>query len=586
MEKITIEVGLGSCGIAAGGLEVIEAFKNELTPLNIDYRITEKGCIGQCYDEVLVKIYKNGEIINYSKITPEKVNKIVKNHIVDGNPVKGYLSREDGFFEKQERISLRNVGRILATDIDEYIKNDGYEGLKKALNMAPENIIREVELSGLRGRGGGGFPTGTKWGFARSSKGNEKYIICNGDEGDPGAFMDRSIMEGDPHSVIEGMIIAGIAIGAASGLVYVRAEYPLAVKNLKIAVKNARERGFLGKNILDSSFSFDVYIKEGAGAFVCGEETALIASVEGERGMPRMRPPYPAVSGYLKKPTNINNVETYSNIPYILYKGSEAYSKFGFDRSRGTKVFALAGKVKRVGLVEVPMGITLREVIFDIGGGMSKSKKFKAAQLGGPSGGCVPESLLDTVVGYETIIETGAIMGSGGLVVMDETTCMVDIARFFLKFTQDESCGKCTFCRIGTKRMMELLNKICDGDGTMEDIDQLEELAQNIKKLSLCGLGQTAPNPVVTTLKYFRHEYISHVKDKHCPAGKCKTLSTFVVDEKTCTGCHACVRVCPVEAIKGEPKKMHFIEQDKCVKCGQCLEICRFDSILVKGRNA
>ena len=585
MGKITIEVGLGSCGIAAGGIEVMEKFDSLMKPLGFEYEITQKGCIGRCYDEVLVTVFEENRETSYCKLTPDKVEKIVEEHIVGGNIVKPFLTRDDGFFDKQKRIALRNVGRILATSIDEYLENDGYKALEKALKMTPEQIIDEVTQSGLRGRGGGGFPTGLKWSFARKSPGDEKYIICNGDEGDPGAFMDRSVMEGDPHSVLEGMIIGGRAIGATTGIVYVRAEYPLAVKNLKIAVDEARKRGFLGKNILNSDFSFEIVIKEGAGAFVCGEETALIASVEGERGMPRKRPPYPAVSGYLEKPTNINNVETFSNIPPIILHGSKEYSKYGFDKSRGTKVFALAGKIKRVGLAEVPMGMTLREVIFDIGGGMSGVKKFKAVQLGGPSGGCIPEHLLDTKVGYETIIETGAIIGSGGMIVMDETTCMVDIARFFLRFTQNESCGKCTFCRIGTKRMLELLDKICEGNGTMEDIDKLESLAHEVKQLSLCGLGQTAPNPVITTLRYFRHEYEAHVRDKHCIAGKCKELSTFIIEEEPCTGCHACSRVCPVNAISGEPRAIHKIDQDICVKCGQCYSVCRFDAIRVGGRE-
>lgn len=586
MSTLQIEVGLGSCGIAAGGRKVIEAFETELSALGIDCEIKEKGCIGRCYDEVLVTICRDGEETRYTKITPAKVKKLVADHVQNGTPVKGFQEADDGFWGKQVRIALRNAGRINPLSLDEYIENGGYDGLKKTMQMSGDEIIDMVTRSGLRGRGGGGFPTGTKWKFCRQSPGNQKTIICNGDEGDPGAFMDRSIMEGDPHSVLEGMAIAGHAIGADTGIVYVRAEYPMAVRHLKHAVIKATEQNLLGEKILGTDFSFKVYIKEGAGAFVCGEETALIASVEGERGMPRIRPPYPAVSGYLGKPTNINNVETYANIPWILSQGHEAYYQYGFDRSRGTKVFALAGRIKRGGLVEVPMGITLREVIFDVGGGISTGKKFKGVQLGGPSGGCVPESLLDTPVGYETIVQTGAIMGSGGMVVMDETTCMVDIARFFLGFTQDESCGKCTFCRIGTKRMLEILNKICDGHGTLEDVAALEQLAQQIKKLSLCGLGQTAPNPVLSTLRYFREEYIAHVEQHHCPAGVCKPLCSYQITE-TCTGCHACVRACPTGAISGTPKNLHIIDSVKCVKCGECNRVCRFDAVAIgKGVEA
>ena len=478
------------------------------------------------------------------------------------------------------RIVLRNSGEINPEIIEEYLANNGYKALQKVLmEMKPEDVISTIKDSGLRGRGGAGFPTGIKWQFARQSPGREKYIICNGDEGDPGAFMDRSVMEGDPHSVLEGMLIAGYAVGAREGIIYVRAEYPLAVHRLEIAIKQAREKGFLGRKILGSHFSFDINLKLGAGAFVCGEETALIASVEGKRGMPRLRPPFPAVKGLWGKPTNINNVETYANVPWIILNGADAFASLGTEKSKGTKVFALAGKITRGGMVEVPMGMALREVIFEVGGGIKDGREFKAVQLGGPSGGCIPADLLDTPVDYESLNKTGAIMGSGGMVVMDDRTCMVDVAKFFLNFTQEESCGKCTFCRLGTKRMLEILERITEGKGEPEDLNKLEKLAENIRKGSLCGLGQTAPNPVLTTLKYFRDEYEAHIYHKKCPAKSCRALITYRVIPEKCTGCMVCLRNCPVDAITGAKKEVHFIHSEICTRCGACYEVCRFDAI-------
>jgi len=480
------------------------------------------------------------------------------------------------------RIVLRNSGLIDPEKIDEYIARDGYDALKKALSMKPEQVIEEVLASGLRGRGGAGFPTGLKWKFARGAKGDKKYFVCNADEGDPGAFMDRSVLESDPHSIIEGMAIGGFSIGSDEGIIYCRAEYPLAIKHLNVALEQAREKGYLGKNILGSDFSFDIHIKEGAGAFVCGEETAMIASIEGRRGMPRPRPPFPANSGVFGKPTNINNVETIANIPWIILNGAAKFSEYGIGKSRGTKVFALAGKIKKGGLAEVPMGMPLREVIFNVAGGIAENKKFKAVQLGGPSGGCIPESLLDTPVDYESINATGAIMGSGGMVVMDETTCIVDVAKFFLAFVQKESCGKCPFCRIGTKRMLEILERISEGKGVMEDLDTLLDLAYQVKEGSLCGLGQTAPNPVLTTLKYFREEYETHIRDKKCPAKVCTNLIHYVIDPAACIGCTKCARNCPVSCIAGEVKKPHVIDDEKCIRCGQCKKVCPVGAISVE----
>ncbi|MDN5332591.1 MAG: NADH-quinone oxidoreductase subunit [Tepidanaerobacteraceae bacterium] len=579
-------VGLGSCGIAAGGNKVLQAVKDEVKNRRLDVEVKKAGCIGMCYLEPLVEVVDDqGNSTMYVRVTPEIVRDIFENHIEKGMVVSEHaLSEEDrSYIEGQLRIALRNCGKIDPESIDEYIEKGGYKALEKAIKeMTPERVIEEIKISGLRGRGGAGFPTWFKWNATKNAPGTPKYVVCNADEGDPGAFMDRSVLEGDPHSVLEGMAIAAYAIGAEAGYIYVRAEYPLAIKRLEIAIAQARERGFLGKNIMGTGFSFDINIKAGAGAFVCGEETALIASLEGERGMPRLKPPFPAQKGYMGKPTNINNVETFANVPWIIQNGGAAFASVGTEKSKGTKVFALAGKVKRGGLVEVPMGVPLREVIFNIGGGIKGDRKIKAVQLGGPSGGCIPESLLDTPVDYESIVKTGAIMGSGGMIVMDETTCMVDMARFFLDFTQKESCGKCTHCRIGTKRMLEILERICQGRGKEEDLDILEELAMNVKEGSLCGLGQTAPNPVLTTLKYFRNEYEAHIKDRKCPAKQCKALITYRIDPEKCKSCGLCARKCPVNTIKGSKGQPYEIIQENCTKCGTCMEVCRFGAVVVE----
>jgi NADH-quinone oxidoreductase subunit F len=580
-----IVVGLGSCGIASGGKEVYECLKNEVEMRKLEVTITETGCIGMCYNEVLVEVITpDRSSVYYKRVTPDMIPRILDEHILNNNVIEEWIipDEDKAALCRQERIVLRNCGVISPEVIDEYIAHDGYKAIQKVLaEMTPEEVIEEIIKSGLRGRGGAGFPTGLKWQFAYNAKGDKKYFICNADEGDPGAFMDRSILEGDPHSVIEGMLIGAYAIGASQGYIYVRAEYPLAIKRLKIAIEQAKEYGFIGKNVAGSNkFSFELEIKEGAGAFVCGEETALIASIEGRRGMPRLRPPFPAVSGLYQKPTNINNVETLANVPWIILNGAERYAALGTEKSKGTKVFALAGKILRGGLVEVPMGMTLRDVIFSIGGGITGKHKFKAVQLGGPSGGCIPQELLDTPVDYESINQTGAIMGSGGMVVMDDTTCMVDIAKFFLQFTQNESCGKCTFCRIGTRRMLEILQKITEGTAYEDDITTLEMLAEKVKNTSLCGLGQTAPNPVLTTLRYFKDEYYAHVKYKRCLAKVCKTLIAFEIIEERCKGCGLCVKVCPVEAITGEKKKLHVIDKDKCIRCGQCIAKCKLEAII------
>jgi len=584
--KIKVLVGVGSCGIAAGASKVYDAFLKASKERNFELKPT--GCIGMCYSEVLVDVFEGDKRTVYGNVTDKDVSEIVESHIINGKPVERLIilkSDEDfgesEFISKQKRIVLRNTGRIDPKSLKEYLQNDGYKGLKKALQIGRENVIEEIKKSGLRGRGGAGFPTWMKWKFAYDAPGNEKYMVCNADEGDPGAFMDRSVLEGDPHSVLEGLAIGAFAIGASNGIVYIRAEYPLAIKNLSKAILDAKENGYLGKNILGSNFSFSVEIKEGAGAFVCGEETALIASVEGMRGMPRIRPPFPAISGVFKKPTNINNVETLANIPWIIQHGGKKFASVGTENSKGTKVFALAGKIKKGGLVEVPMGMTIREIVYDIGGGTSSGKPIKAVQLGGPSGGCIPEKLLDTPVDYESLNATGAIMGSGGMVVMDTSSCMVDIAKFFLNFTQKESCGKCTFCRIGTKRMLEILTRICNGEGEEEDIEKLEKLATKIKKSSLCGLGQTAPNPVLTTLKYFKDEYIAHIRNKKCPSGVCKPLIHYRINDN-CVGCTACSKACPVNAISGTVKNKHTINQDACIKCGQCIKTCKFDAITIE----
>ncbi len=581
-----IRVGLGSCGIAASGNNIYDVFNSIINDKGLDVEIEPTGCIGMCFYEPIVDILEHNKVYSYINVDEDKAKEIAEKHLIGGHIVEEFIGYSSDvkidYIEKQHKIALENCGLINPNKIDDYIENDGYKATKKVLlEMTSVEVIDELRSANLRGRGGAGFPTWFKWDAAYKSPGDVKYIVCNADEGDPGAFMDRSLLEGDPHRVIEGMIIGGYTIGANTGLIYCRAEYPLAIERLQIAIDQAKERGYLGKNIFGTDFDFDLIIKKGAGAFVCGEETALIESLEGKRGMPRLKPPYPAQSGYWNKPTNINNVETLANIPYILRKGGKAYATIGSEKSTGTKVFALSGKIKNGGLVEVPMGITLREIIFGIGGGIKEGGTFKAVQLGGPSGGCIPPALLDTLVTYEDINETGAIMGSGGMVVMDESTCMVDIAKFFLEFTCEESCGKCTYCRIGTKRMYEILVKITEGQGELSDLDELEELASSIKNASLCGLGQTAPNPVLTGLKYFRDEYVDHIVSKKCIAKKCTNLLTYSIVEDKCIGCSLCSRKCPVEAIDGVLKSPYHIDDDKCIKCGNCVEACKFDAIII-----
>ena len=577
-----IVVGQGSCGIATGAKKTAAEFEKQLKANNLDTELTITGCVGTCYLEPIVDVYEdNGDMTRYVKVQPDRVERIIEEHIKGGKPVEEYaISEEDkGFVKGQQRVVLRNCGVINPENIDEYLEKDGYKALEKVLtSMKPEQVIEEMKASGLRGRGGAGFPTWFKWNAAKASPGNEKYMVCNADEGDPGAFMDRSVLEGDPHSVLEGMAIAGYAMGAHQGVIYCRAEYPLAIKRLEIAMAQARERGYLGKNLFGTGFDFDIYIKAGAGAFVCGEETALIASLEGERGMPRLKPPFPAAKGFWQKPTDINNVETLANVPWIIYNGGAAFSKFGTVKSPGTKVFALAGKIKKGGLVEVPMGMTINEIIYGIGGGIRNDKQFKAVQMGGPSGGCIPASLGDTQVTYEDITKTGAIVGSGGMIVMDEETCMVDMARYFLNFTRDESCGKCNYCRIGTKRLLEILTRITEGEGRDGDIELLQELATKVMQGSLCGLGQTAPNPVLSTIRHFRNEYEDHIYNKKCTAHSCKALIEFSINDK-CKGCTLCARNCPVGAITGSVKQMHVIDKEKCIKCGKCLDNCKFGAI-------
>jgi NADH-quinone oxidoreductase subunit F/NADP-reducing hydrogenase subunit HndC len=567
--------------------------EKQLEAFNLDkeIKLVETGCHGFCEMGPIVIVYPEG--IFYCRVQPEDVKEIVEEHLLKGRPVKRLLFKNQiteemvphykdiDFYKKQNRIVLGNCGFINPENIKEYIARDGYEALAKALTqMTPEQVIEEIKAAGLRGRGGGGFPTGLKWEFARKAPGDKKYVICNADEGDPGAFMDRSILEGDPHALIEGMAIAAYAIGSDEGYIYVRAEYPLAIKRLKIAIAQAHELGLLGEDIFGSGFNFKLNIKEGAGAFVCGEETALIASIEGRRGEPRVRPPFPANKGLWGKPSNVNNVETFANVPRIIARGSQWFASMGTEKSKGTKVFALTGKVKNTGLAEVTMGITLREIIYDIGGGIIDDKKYKAVQIGGPSGGCIPEELLDLPIDYDSLISAGAMMGSGGLVVMDEDTCMVELARFFLNFTQMESCGKCTPCREGTKIMLDILERITKGEGKEGDIELLQSLAETIKSTSLCGLGQTAPNPVLSTLRYFRDEYEAHIKDKRCPAGACTALASYRILEDKCIGCTSCARVCPAKAISGEVKKPHKIDPAKCIKCGACIETCKFNAIV------
>ncbi len=584
----TITIGTGTCGVAAGAEKVVFEFRRLIEEQKLsNVKIAETGCVGMCYGEVLVEVATSRGKVLYSNITPEKAARIIEEHVIGDRPVDEWVALVDykagpetGFFERQKRIVMRNCGHIDPLSIDDYIARDGYKAIQKCVQfMTPEQVIDTVAESGLRGRGGAGFPTGQKWKFARASKGDAKFVICNADEGDPGAFMDRSVLEGDPHSVLEGMMVCGFAIGADHGYIYCRAEYPKAIVHLRNAIKQAQERGFLGDNLFGTGFSFHVKIKEGAGAFVCGEETALIASIEGKRGMPRLRPPYPAIKGVWGKPTNINNVETFANIPWIILEGPKPFASMGTEKSKGSKVFAMAGKIVRSGLVEVPMGITINQIIFDVCGGIPNGKKFKAVQMGGPSGGCVPASLGDTQIDYEQLNKLGAIMGSGGMVVVDETTCMVEMARFFLEFTQNESCGKCTSCRIGTLRMLEILERIVEGQGREEDIANLLELGDQIRSTALCALGQTAPNPVLTTLKYFREEYEEHIRNKKCPSHSCAKLVSYKINPEKCVGCTLCSRECPVKAIAGAAKKPHSIDSGVCVKCGKCITVCRFDAV-------
>ncbi len=587
----------GGTGCTSSGSKTIQevfADKIEKFGLQDEVKLVQTGCFGLCELGPVVIVHPDGTF--YSRVEADDVEEIVSEHLLKGRvvdrlvyadtgsdePVEGNVSLNDTvFYKTQNRVALRNCGVINPESIDEYIAMDGYAALGKALTeMTPEEVIQVITDSGLRGRGGGGFPTGRKWALTAPNKAPQKYVVCNADEGDPGAFMDRSVLEGDPHSIIEAMAIAGYAIGATQGYVYVRAEYPIAVARLQLAIEQAREYGLLGKDIFGSGFDFDMHIRLGAGAFVCGEETALMTSIEGNRGEPRPRPPYPAVRGLYNSPTVENNVETFANVPQIILRGAEWFASMGTETSKGTKVFALGGKIKHTGLVEIPMGTTLREIIEDIGGGIPNGKKFKAAQTGGPSGGCIPADLIDTPVDYDNLVAIGCMMGSGGLIVMDEDTCMVDMAKFFLEFTVDESCGKCTPCRVGTKRLLEKLDKITKGNGTLEDIDELEQLCYYIKENSLCGLGQTAPNPVLSTLKFFRDEYIAHVVDKKCPAGVCKDLLQYVIVEDLCKGCTKCARNCPVNAIEGAVKQPHVINQDKCIKCGACVANCNFKAIV------
>jgi NADH-quinone oxidoreductase subunit F len=581
-----IIIGEGSCGIAAGAHKVEERFKTLINEKNVAVTIEKTGCIGTCYLEPIVDVIDDqGKKLTFVNVLEDDAEAIFNDYIINGNEVSSLAIKNEDLemIDSQKRIVLKNCGRINPESINAYIDVEGYQGAQKALTtMSPEEVIEEIKISGLKGRGGAGFPTWFKWDAARKSEDTPKYLVCNADEGDPGAFMDRSVLESDPHALIEGMMIGGYAIGANEGIIYVRAEYPLAIKRLNNAIAQAEEKGMLGRNIFGSGFDFSLRIKAGAGAFVCGEETALIASLEGERGMPRLKPPFPAQKGFFAKPTNINNVETFANVPWIFRNGGAAYDKLGTEGSKGTKVFALTGKIKRGGLVEIPMGLSLRDVIFKVGGGIKQDKAFKAVQMGGPSGGCIPASLLDTQIDYAEITKTGAIMGSGGMVVMDETTCMVDMARFFLEFTCKESCGKCTYCRIGTTRMLEILERITHGQGQDGDIELLEELCYKIKDGSMCGLGQTAPNPVLTTLKYFRNEYEDHIYQKKCTAKSCKPLLTYSVITENCVGCGACRRNCPVEAISGEKKMPHEINQDLCIKCGKCHTVCKFDAINVE----
>jgi len=585
-----IKVCMGTGGIAAGGSEVMDAFRTELDASGIEATVEKNclthkvGCRGLCAKDVLVDVIVKGQKTTYQHVKPEMVSRIVKEHIIENNPVTDWVVGDDyhNFHKKQLKVVLSDCGSIDPEDIDAYIAGKGYEAARKVLtSSAPEDVIGIIKASGLRGRGGAGFPTGVKWEAAMKQASKQKYMICNADEGDPGAFMDRSVIEGNPHAVIEGMIIGAYSISADKGYVYIRAEYPLAVERLRKALSDARTRGFLGKDILGTKFSFDIKVKLGAGAFVCGEETALIASIEGQRGMPRAKPPFPVYSGLWGRPTVINNVETLANVPYIIRNGAEWFSSFGTEKSKGTKVFALTGKIKNSGLIEVPMGIPLREIIYDIGGGIEGDRALKAVQTGGPSGGCIPAEMLDTPVDFESLAKVGSIVGSGGMVVLDEDNCMVNMAQYFLQFTQMESCGKCVPCRIGTKRLLEILDRITKGKGKEGDIELLEKLSADVKAASLCGLGQTAPNPVLSTIKYFRDEYEAHLNGK-CPAAVCKELLTYSILEEFCNGCGACLRACTAKAITGEKKKPHKIDPALCIKCGACFDVCKFKAVKKK----
>ncbi|HSA30744.1 MAG TPA: NADH-quinone oxidoreductase subunit NuoF [Candidatus Omnitrophota bacterium] len=595
-KRVLVCCGTGC--VANGAYDVLKKFQEhgvgaELKKCGGEVKAVPTGCHGFCENGVLVDF--PDDKVTYIKVKPEDVDEIIEQHLKGGQTVERLLYRdpqtrqavvhasEMTFYKKQIRTSLKNCGKLNPEDIEEFLALDGYQALKKALSLKPEEVCREVELSGLRGRGGGGFPTGRKWEFVRKAAGDKKYVICNGDEGDPGAFMDRSVMEGDPFKLLEGMTIAAFAVGSDEGYIYVRAEYPMAIKRLRIAIRQARERGFLGRDILGSGLSFDVHIKEGAGAFVCGEETALIASIEGKRGMPMSKPPFPASQGLFGKPSLINNVETLANVPLILLNGAPWFRGFGTERSPGTKTFALTGEVCNSGLIEVPMGTTLRQIIFDIGGGIRNGKKFKAVQIGGPSGGCLTEEHLDMPLDYEALTAVGAMVGSGGLVVMNEDTCIVEVSRFFMNFTQHESCGKCTLCREGTKNMLYILEKIIQGKAGLEDLDLLEELAAAVKDGSLCGLGKSAPNPVLSTLKYFRDEYMAHINEHRCPAGACSAMKKIVIDQALCKGCSKCARVCPAGAITGVIKQPYTIRQETCIKCGACLDVCPFHAIQKEG---
>ncbi len=587
-KDINIKVCMGTGGIAAGGEAVKASFEKAFRASGITASVDRHcsvhkvGCRGFCARDVLVDVIIDGEKATYQYIKPDMVERIVQEHISGGAPVAEWLVQDDyhTFHNKQVKVVLSDCGEVDPEDIDSYIARGGYEATKQVLgSMAPQAVIDTIKASGLRGRGGAGFPTATKWDMAIKAPGPTKYLICNADEGDPGAFMDRSVVEGNPHAVIEGMIIGAYAIGAPYGYVYIRAEYPLAVERLHLAIGQAKERGYLGKNILGKGFDFSIKVKLGAGAFVCGEETALIASIEGKRGQPRAKPPFPVQKGLWGKPTIINNVETLANVPYIIRKGADWYAGMGTEKSKGTKVFALTGKIQNSGLIEVPMGIPLREVVYDIGGGIEGGRKLKAVQTGGPSGGCIPSSIVDTSLDYESLGKVGSIMGSGGMVVLDETDCMVNVAKYFLQFTQAESCGKCVPCRVGTKRLLEILTRITEGRGREGDIELLVELSSDVKTASLCGLGQSAPNPVLSTIKYYRDEYEAHIYEKRCPAGVCKDLLSYSILEEFCKGCTACTRVCPAGAIVGEKKKPHKIVQDICIKCGACFETCKFKAV-------